>query len=86
MGRYLEAWMLTKIIEKSNLLGYKFIIGELIETRKNIPVKNFFKDYGFETLKLHESKVLKINSKNRNLYKRSVSEKVVLNGDIYEKD
>ena len=85
-GRYLEAWMLTKIIEKSKLLGYKFIIGEFIETKKNIPVKGFFKNYGFEPLKLHDDKVLKINSKNRNLYKRSISEKVVLNGDIYEKD
>ena len=86
MGRYLEAWMLTKIIEKSELLGYKFIIGELIKTKKNLPVINFYSDYGFKPLNLNEINTLNFNPQSKNLYKRLIKDKKVLNGDIYEKN
>ena len=86
MGRYLEAWMLTKIIEKSELLGYKFIIGQLIKTKKNLPVMNFYSDYGFKPLNSNEIKTLNFNPKSKNLYKRLTKDKIVLNGDIYEKN
>ena len=86
MGRYLEAWMLSKIIEKSELLGYKFIIGQLIKTKKNLPVINFYSDYGFKPLNLNEINTLNFNPQSKNLYKRLTKDKKVLNGDIYEKN
>ena len=68
------------------MLGYKFIIGELIKTKKNLPVINFYSDYGFKPLNLNEINNLNINPHGKDLYKRLTKDKKVLNGDIYEKN
>jgi len=50
LGRYLEQWILSKIFELGKRNKIKFIIGEYVPSKKNILVKELYKNYGFKKI------------------------------------
>ena len=50
LGRHLESWMLNEALFRLNKLGFKSLVGEYRETKKNQLVKSFFTDYGFSQI------------------------------------
>jgi len=50
LGRYLEQWILSKIFELGKRNKIKFIVGEYVPSKKNILVKELYKNYGFKKI------------------------------------
>jgi FkbH-like protein len=48
IGRKLEHCLLAYIFERARQMGAKYVIGEFIETKKNVPAKEFYLKNGFE--------------------------------------
>ncbi len=47
IGRGIETALLAQLAARATRMGSKWLIGEYIETKKNIPCKNFYPDHGF---------------------------------------
>jgi len=58
IGRKVETAFLAKIVEVAKKQGATALIGEYIPTKKNVAVKSFYVDHGFEELSL-EGKLAK---------------------------
>jgi len=50
MGRTVETAFLGYIVEQVRQAGVQHIIGEYIQTKKNVPVKDFYQQQGFERI------------------------------------
>ncbi|HXK58774.1 MAG TPA: HAD family hydrolase [Acidobacteriota bacterium] len=48
LGRKIEFAFLGRIAEYARCAGVRYLTSEFIPTRKNLPAKNFFPDFGFE--------------------------------------
>ena len=48
LGRHLEAWMLSEIIDHCKGHGLQWLIGEYLPTKRNIVAQNFFQNHGFK--------------------------------------
>ncbi|UCC58995.1 MAG: HAD family hydrolase [Candidatus Bathyarchaeum sp.] len=48
IGRKVETAFLAKIVEDAKEQGVSTLVGEYIPTQKNVPVKSFYSDHGFE--------------------------------------
>jgi FkbH-like protein len=48
IGRKVETAFLAKIVEDAKEQGASTLVGEYIPTQKNVPVKSFYSDHGFE--------------------------------------
>ena len=85
MGRHLEAWMLLQIIAQSKRLGIKYVLGEYVETNKNIIVKNFYNKYGFKKIRIDKINTnLKGALFGSDLFILSTTTNKIPHGDIYE--
>lgn len=88
LGRNLESWILQQTINRAKSHKYKYLVGEFIETKKNIFIKDFLLNNGFSML-IPELKS-KLFSKsdnnlaNRNFFIIKTDYKNKLIQDIYE--
>ena len=88
LGRNLESWILQQTINRAKSHKYKYLVGEFIETKKNIFIKDFLLNNGFSML-IPELKS-KLFSKsdnnlaNRNFFIIKTDYKNKLIKDIYE--
>jgi FkbH-like protein len=48
LGRYLEQWILSKIVKFGKKNKIEFVVGEYAQGKKNILVKDLYKKYGFK--------------------------------------
>ncbi len=61
IGRNLEAWILHKIAILAIKKGYKFLIGEYIQSDRNSMCKNFYLDNNFRTISQDEIDIANSN-------------------------
>ena len=50
LGRHLETWIMKELIKYAKKNKVSFLIGEYIKTKKNILVKDFYKNLGFKEI------------------------------------
>ena len=89
IGRHLEAWMLNEALKRANICGYKYLIGEFLETKKNVICKDFLISHGFKPLSQTDhsnSLIWKNFTKTENLYLCPTTETAVPFVDVYEHD
>jgi FkbH-like protein len=66
LGRTAETALLNYIIDYAKINGYKYLVGEYIPTKKNMPCKDFYKNHGFS--KSGKNWILKLdNFKQKNI-------------------
>lgn len=61
LGRHFETWMLYQSLVRAKKNNYKYLIGEFIDSGRNIVAKNFFINNGFDLIK---------NTPNNNIFKK----------------
>ena len=88
LGRNLEAWILQQSINRAKSYNYKYLVGEFIETKKNIFIKDFLLNNNFSILPDNlKFKLFHENDDdltNRNLFFIKTDYKNKLIQDIYE--
>ena len=52
LGRHLESWMMTEAIERARAQGFSIVVGQFVESKRNIIASEFFSSQGFEPLEL----------------------------------
>ena len=50
LGRHLETWILEELIKYAKKIKVNFLLGEYIQTKKNILVKDLYKNLGFKEI------------------------------------
>ena len=88
LGRYLETWILSKVVEFAKKNKAEFIIGEYISSKKNILVKDLYKKMGFRDVKEMPNipSNLKIFfNKNSNILIANIKNIKIKNSNIYLK-
>ncbi len=61
LGRHFETWMLYQSLVRAKKNNYKYLIGEFIDSGRNIVAKNFFINNGFDLIK---------NTPKNNIFKK----------------
>ncbi len=55
IGRGIETAILSRLADHAVTSGARWLIGEYLETKKNVPCKNFYPEHGFEPFEQHEA-------------------------------
>lgn len=89
LGRFLESWILNEIIRRAKKHGYKEVVGEFVPTDRNIVAKDFFKNYGFEEIKIKSELYNKLKKRsiirNKKAFSLKIKKLTIPNLEIYEK-
>jgi len=48
LGRHLESWAISKIVEYAKKNKFRYVVGEYNKTKKNMIVKDLYKNLGFK--------------------------------------
>jgi FkbH-like protein len=85
LGRFLESWMMSQIVETCCKQNIKYIIGEFIPTNRNSQVTDFYQKHGFTLLAEDKhTQALRDVSGGGNLYLVSVDSILLPNIDVYK--
>ena len=83
LGRHFETWMLCQSLIRAKKNNYKYLVGEFIDSGRNVVAKNFFIEHGFQLIKNLPDK-FKYNKINDNFYIIPTSRADFPFLDIYE--
>jgi FkbH-like protein len=90
LGRYLEAWILDEIINRAKKYGFEYVVGEFIQTDRNVVSKDFFANYGFSQVnyssKFYEIINLSKLAIGKDIFIFSIENSSIPYLDIYEKN
>ena len=89
LGRHLESWAISKVAEYAKKNKFKFVVGEYIKSKKNMIVKDLYKNLGFKFLP--NKKNLPINlikhfNKKSDVYVAEISNIYYPLNDVYSKN
>jgi hypothetical protein len=83
LGRHFETWMLYQSLIRAKKNNYKYLVGEFIDSGRNVVAKNFFTENGFQLIKNLPDNFI-YNKINNNFYIIPTSHTNFPFLDIYE--
>jgi FkbH-like protein len=83
LGRHFETWMLYQSLIRAKKNNYKYLVGEFIDSGRNVVAKNFFIENGFQLIKNLPDNFI-YNKVNNNFYIIPTSQANFPFLDIYE--
>jgi FkbH-like protein len=83
LGRHFETWMLYQSLIRAKKNNYKYLVGEFIDSGRNVVAKNFFTENGFQLIKNLPDNFI-YNKINNNFYIMPTSHANFPFLDIYE--
>jgi predicted enzyme involved in methoxymalonyl-ACP biosynthesis len=87
LGRYLEFWIFSKIVEIAKINKIDFLVGEYIPSGKNILAKDLYKTMNFKSAKNMEeipNEIRRELNKKSNLFIINIKKINLLYSSIYK--
>ena len=84
LGRFLESWVLSEIVDLCNNKKIKTLYGEFVASGKNSLVKDFYINHGFDVVDSYELGLHEVMDENKGvLYRCYVDEVILKNLEAY---